>query len=219
VFSVEGLINEYSEPAKILRNGKVTTVEPLTEIETFRVPGFPELEAFHTSGGTSTLPESFAGRVGECFEKTLRYPGHAARIRALYDFGLFSRTPRKLGKQNVVPCEFTASLLQEKFSGNSPDVTVLRVEAHKDTRVFSFTLVDKYDPDLKMTSMMRTTAWPASIVLQMLVSGEVTTLGAVLQEKDIPAQQFLAEMSARSIAILFDAQGEPHAEKKKASTK
>src|SRR6516165_1192663 len=56
VFSVEGLINEYAEPAKILRKGKITSVEPLTEIETFQILGFPELEAFHTSGGTSTLP-------------------------------------------------------------------------------------------------------------------------------------------------------------------
>src|SRR5258705_11013918 len=30
VFSVEGLINEYVEPAGILRNGKTVTVEPLT---------------------------------------------------------------------------------------------------------------------------------------------------------------------------------------------
>jgi len=60
VFSVEGLINEYAEPAKILRNGKMVTIEPLTEVETFRVADFPPLEAFHTSGGTSTLPETFA---------------------------------------------------------------------------------------------------------------------------------------------------------------
>src|SRR5580765_6973925 len=35
VFSVEGLINEYVEPARILRNGKMLTVEPLTEPEEF----------------------------------------------------------------------------------------------------------------------------------------------------------------------------------------
>src|SRR5207248_10829818 len=49
---------------------------PLTEPEDFHMSGFPPLMAFHTSGGTSTLPESFEGKVGECFEKTLRYPGH-----------------------------------------------------------------------------------------------------------------------------------------------
>jgi lysine 6-dehydrogenase len=74
VFSVEGLINEYVEPARILREGKMVTIEPLTEPEEFHMPGFSPLVAFHTSGGTSTLPESLEGKVGECFEKTLRYP-------------------------------------------------------------------------------------------------------------------------------------------------
>ena len=95
VFSVEGLINEYCEPAKILRNGKMTTIEPLTEVESFHMEGFPELEAFHTSGGTSTMPETFQGKVGECFEKTLRYPGHVSMLRSLYDLGLFSSEKRQ----------------------------------------------------------------------------------------------------------------------------
>src|SRR5579864_3263299 len=87
VFSVEGLINEYVEPARILRKGKLVTVEPLTEPEDFHIPGFSPLVAFHTSGGTSTLPESFEGRVGECFEKTLRYPGHYDLLCELKELG------------------------------------------------------------------------------------------------------------------------------------
>jgi len=203
-FSVEGLINEYAEPAKILRKKKLATVEPLTEVETFRIEGLPELEAFHTSGGTSTLPESYAGKVGECFEKTLRYPGHAAAIRALYDFGLFDNTPRKIGEARVSPRQMMAALMLEKFGGNQPDLTIMRVEAHTGLRVRSFTLVDRSDPKTGMTSMMRTTAWPASIVLQMLVSGEIEKLGAVLQERDIPAEQFQAEMGARGMEILYE---------------
>ena len=205
VFSVEGLINEYAEPAMILRKGRRTLIEPLTEIEDFRIPGFPELEAFHTSGGTSTLPETFAGKVGECFEKTLRYPGHAAKIRTLYDFGLFSKEPRKIGKVSISPRALMADLMLDKFSGNSPDVTVMRIEAVKGLLVHSFTLVDKLDPKTKLTSMMRTTAWPASVVLQMLVTGEVVKRGAILQERDVPAPQFLAEMAARGINIAYEA--------------
>src|SRR5260370_11788782 len=76
VFSVEGLINEYVEPARILRKGKLITIEPLTEPEPFHMDGFAPLVAFQTSGGTSTLPETFEARAAECFEKTRRYPGH-----------------------------------------------------------------------------------------------------------------------------------------------
>jgi lysine 6-dehydrogenase len=203
IFSVEGLINEYSEPAKILRNGKPLIIEPLTEIERFKIPEFTELEAFHTSGGTSTMPETFAGKVGECFEKTLRYPGHVAMIRALYDLGLFSQKKRRIGKVEISPREVTSNLFLEKFAGTEPDVTVMRIEAHKDGKIASYTMIDKYDPKTKMTSMMRTTAWPASIVLQMMVTGEITKRGAVLQERDVPAEQFQAEMGARGIEILY----------------
>ena len=202
VFSVDGLINEYAEPAKILRHKKVVTIEPLTEVEPFKLHGFPELEAFHTSGGTSTLPETFAGRVGECFEKTLRYPGHAAMIRALYDFGLFSKQPRNIGKVTITPRELMAHLMLEKFTDAAPDVTIMRVEAVLGRRVDSYTLVDKFDPESGMTSMMRTTAWPASIVIQMLASGKIEKLGAILQERDVPAQQVLTELAARGIRMM-----------------
>ncbi len=216
-FSVEGLINEYAEPARILRKGKLTTIEPLTEVETFRLRSFPPLEAFHTSGGTSTLPETFQGRVGECFEKTLRYRGHLPLIRALYDFGFFRREKIKFGKIEISPREITARLMCDQFAGEEPDVTILRVEAHekppsalravfgsqREPRVLSFTLVDRSDAGTGMTSMMRTTAWPASVVVQMLAGGDIGKRGAIRQEVDIPAADFLDAMAARGIHIEY----------------
>ncbi len=59
VFSVQGLINEYIEPAVVIRDGKLKTVPSLSELETLRFPEpFGELEAFQTSGGTSTTKPS-----------------------------------------------------------------------------------------------------------------------------------------------------------------
>ena len=47
VFSVQGLINKYIEPAVIIRNGRVKTVPSLSELETLNFPApFGELEAF-----------------------------------------------------------------------------------------------------------------------------------------------------------------------------
>jgi len=218
VFSVEGLINEYCEPAIVLRKGKIQKIEPLTEIEKFEIPGLPTLDAFHTSGGTSTLPETFSGKVGECFEKTLRYEGHINLIRGLYDLGLFSSEKRKINDVEVSPRAVTSNLFLEKFAGDEPDLTVMRIEAwepqkrsllglrksDEPRRVLSFTLVDRFEPKTKMTSMMRTTAWPAAIVVQMMASGEIAKRGAVLQERDVPADAFLSAMAARGIDIVYD---------------
>lgn len=203
VFSVEGLVNEYCEPAKILRNGNMITIEPLTEVESFRMEGFPELEAFHTSGGTSTLPETFQGQVGECFEKTLRYPGHVSMLRSLYDLGLFSSEKRRIDGAMISPRQVMSSLFVEKFAGDEPELTLLRVEAHHGEVAASFNMVDYTDQATGLTSMMRTTAWPASIVLQMLIDGRVSKRGGVRQEVDVPAQLFLNEMALRGITINY----------------
>jgi lysine 6-dehydrogenase len=218
VFSVEGLINEYVEPARILRKGKLVTIEPLTEPEEFHMDGFSPLVAFQTSGGTSTLPESFEGRVGECFEKTLRYPGHFDLLCELKALGLFSGEKMKIGKVQIAPRALMSKVFEGKFASKGPDVCIMRLEAHESVRtpgvrgllggrlkgrVATFTLVDHYDPKTDMSAMMRTTAFPASIVTQMLASGAISKRGGVLQERDVPAEMFLDEMEKRGINIQY----------------
>jgi len=218
VFSVEGLINEYVEPARILRRGKLTTIEALTEPEEFHMNGFSPLVAFHTSGGTSTLPETFEGRVGECFEKTLRYPGHYDLLCELKELGLFSSDKIKIGKAEIAPRSMMSKIFEGKFASKGPDVCIMRLEAHESVRtpgvrgllggrlqghVATFTLVDHYDPKTDMSAMMRTTAFPASIVVQMLAAGAIAKRGGVLQERDVPADLFLDEMEQRGIRIQY----------------
>ena len=218
VFSVEGLINEFVEPARILRHGKITTIEALTEPEPFHMDGFAPLVAFQTSGGTSTLPETFAGKVGECFEKTLRYPDHYDLLCGLKELGLFSNEKMLIGDVEVAPRALLAKVFEDKFAGDGPDICIMRLEAHESVkapgvrgllggklkgRVATFTMVDHYDPKSDMSSMMRTTAFPASIVLQMMCTGAVSKRGAVLQERDIPADSFLEEIARRGIKIEY----------------
>jgi saccharopine dehydrogenase-like NADP-dependent oxidoreductase len=70
-------------------------------------------------------------------------------------------------------------------------------------RVATFTLVDHYDPKTDMSAMMRTTAFPALIVTQMIASGALTKCGGVLRERDVPADLFLDEMSKRAFHIQY----------------
>ncbi|HKM48119.1 MAG TPA: saccharopine dehydrogenase C-terminal domain-containing protein [Terriglobales bacterium] len=218
VFSVEGLINEYVEPARILRKGKLITIEALTEPEEFHMEGFSPLVAFQTSGGTSTLPETFEGKVGECFEKTLRYPGHYDLLCELKELGLFSSEKMRVGNVEVAPRAVMSKVFEGKFASKGPDVCIMRLEAHESIktpgvrgllggklkgRVACFTMVDHYDPKSDMSAMMRTTAFPASIVLQMMCTGAVSKHGAVLQERDVPAEAFLEEVERRGIKIEY----------------
>ena len=101
----------------------------------------------------------------------------------------------------VAPRALTSELFLEKLSGDEPDVTILRVEAHNSGSITSFTLVDRYDRKTNMTAMMRTTAWPASIVLQMICSNEISKRGGIYQELDVPTRNFIEQMEVRGIKI------------------
>ena len=51
-FNIAGLTNEYAEPGIFLRNGRITQIEPMTELEKVNFPApIGELEAFVTGGG------------------------------------------------------------------------------------------------------------------------------------------------------------------------
>src|SRR5690625_2795763 len=62
-FSAVGLTNEYRGEATFLRDGQVVHVPALTGYEIVDIPDVGEFEAFVTSGGTSTCPWTFAGKL------------------------------------------------------------------------------------------------------------------------------------------------------------
>lgn len=74
-WSTEGLINEYIHPCPALRNGKLTTLEPLTLLSDITVQNHV-FEAATTSGGLGSLAESYQSRANNITYKTLRFPGH-----------------------------------------------------------------------------------------------------------------------------------------------
>jgi lysine 6-dehydrogenase len=189
VFSAYGLLNQYLEPARILRNGKYVEVEPLTGLETIRFAGFPPLEAFHASGGASTLPESFAGKIRDLDEKTIRYPGHAEAFRLLFWLG-FGEAGRR---------EALTQALEEKLRLPGGDVVLLRVDLAGKAGGLRYQMIEYGTEEL--TAMMKTTAWPASILLQMLINASIPGRGLLRLEHAVHPRHFLHELARRGIEI------------------
>jgi len=207
VFAPEGLINEYVEPARVLRDGRLVEVDSLTEVEPVVFAGFGPLEAFHTSGGSSTLPRTFCDRLRTLEYKTIRYPGHCERMRLLRDLGLMDAKPIRAWDRGVAvaPRDVLEALLADRLVDPDGDVVLVRVEAsgpHERRQVrHVFELVDRGDPETGHTAMMRTTGYPAAIVAGMLARGEIRRPGAVPQELAVPGEPFLAALKARGFAI------------------
>jgi lysine 6-dehydrogenase len=87
VFSAEGLVNEMVEPVIAVRNGKKVVLDPMSEVETLTFTGLGRFEAFTTSGGISTLPKTYGKVLKNIDYKTIRYPGHCEKIRAMIGLG------------------------------------------------------------------------------------------------------------------------------------
>ena len=212
VFSVEGLINEYIEVARVIRDGKIVEVDSMTELESLEFDGFPPLEAFQTSGGTSTLPDTFLGKIKELDYKTIRYAGHCDKFKTMIDLGLCSSEEIVVlseagaiatGPLKIAPRKVFGDLLQKHLPADGPDYVLVRVEVVGDGgKRLRYDIIDKLDPATGMSAMMRTTAFPASIIAQMMASGDVIERGATPQEKAIDAEKFVAELEKRKIRIL-----------------
>jgi lysine 6-dehydrogenase len=202
VFSVEGLINEYIEVARVIRDGEITTVESMTEIESLSFESFPPLEAFLTSGGTSTLPDTFLGKIKELDYKTIRYAGHCEKFKTMIDLGLCSSDEIVVDFQKVIPRKVFGELLQRHLPADGPDYVLVRLEFVGDGKRLRYDIVDKQDEKTGLSAMMRTTAFPASIIAQMMARGDVLSRGATPQEKAIDPDKFVAELKRRDIKLI-----------------
>jgi lysine 6-dehydrogenase len=205
VFSVEGLINEYIEVARVIRDGKIIEVESMTELESLSFENFPPLEAFQTSGGTSTLPDTFLGRVMELDYKTIRYAGHCDKFKAMIDLGLCSSEEIVHENRKITPRRVFADLLERHLPADGPDYVLVRLEfvgtKNGNSKRLRYDIVDKRDEKTGLSAMMRTTAFPASIIAQMMANGDVQMRGSTPQEKAINPEKFVAELARRNILI------------------
>jgi lysine 6-dehydrogenase len=206
-FAAEGLLNEYWEPCIILEDGKKKTVNPMTGLEKLQFDGIGELEAFYTSGGASTLPDTYLGRIDFLDYKTIRYPGHCAHFKAMLEIGLASRQPISVDGQMVEPRAVLKAVLDKNLTFGDPDMTLVRLtfEGKKDREAKSivYEIVDRQDSKTGLTAMMRTTAFPASIIAWMAASGQITQRGCKPQELVVNPPSFIAQLKKRGINLVI----------------
>lgn len=206
VFNFDGLINEYSGVAHYLRDGQPLDVPALTELEEIEfAPPLGRCEAAATSGGTSTCPETFRGRLRAFDYKTVRHPGHFAIVRALFALGCFETRVSLPDGTHITPRDVLRRLLEQRLSfPDVPDVVVLRCTAlgrHRgQTLRRQYDLLDFADPHTGFSAMQRATAFPAALVAYTLARRRVAP-GARPLEVAVPPEPYLAELSRHDIRV------------------
>jgi len=206
VFSPNGLINEYTENSIVLDHGKIIQKKSMTELETIIFPKpFNKMEAFLTSGGCSTLPYTYKNKIEYLDYKTIRYPGHCEKFKTLLALGLADKNKIKIGKQKIIPREVLSNLLLKNLPKNEEDVVLLKVTSegikNKITKKIKYTMIDYYDKTNKITAMMRTTAYPTSIIAQMIEKGLINKSGVYCPHEIVLCKPFFKDLKRRNIII------------------
>ena len=174
VFSPVDVIEEYTRLARMKSGGRIVVRPPLSDLELVDFPLVGTLEAF-SSDGLRTLLTTLP--IPYMKEKTLRYPGHADRIRMLLEVGFFAEDTVEVDGVMVSPRALTSKLLFDAWSpkGQGRDLTVMRVliEGRLGGNYVKTTvdLYDAYDSATATTAMARTTGYTCAAVARLVLQG------------------------------------------------
>jgi saccharopine dehydrogenase-like NADP-dependent oxidoreductase len=198
-WSTDGVINEYCEPCEAIVDGRLHQVPALEEREEFSLDGVL-YEAFNTSGGLGTLCATLAGQVRTLNYRTIRYPGHAAIMKALlHDLRLKDRR------------EVLKDILEKAVPATLQDVVIVfvTVAGMREGRLLQDTYVRKvYSGVLAgrlRSAIQITTASSLCAMLDLLAGGRLPQRGFVRQE-EVRLEDFLANRFGQVYAMTAQAQ-------------
>jgi lysine 6-dehydrogenase len=210
VFSPIDVIEEYTRPARFRVKGKEVVMPALSDVELMEFDGFGQVESFNSDGLRSLLTSL---NVPNMIEKTLRYPGHIAKMLMLRETGFFRTDTILVDGRPIRPIDVTAKLLfpMIKLGVEEEDITVMRIQvegmkAGRKLRL-TYSLIDSFDPVTKVHSMARTTGYAASMAARLLASGSFVRPGINppenLAKDDISLPFLLDGLKARGVVYTF----------------
>ncbi|HQY90060.1 saccharopine dehydrogenase C-terminal domain-containing protein [Caldilinea sp.] len=201
-------LREYD--ARIAEHGALRATPRYSGVETFQCEGVGEVEAWHEGFMPWLLELDALKSLKLGTQKTVRWPGYAAKATALRELGLLSVTPVDVDGVAVAPKYLVDAVLYPhvKMQEDDRDLTIFRVEASgvKDgfPRRYAIDMVDRFDETLGFTSMARVTAFTGAIVARMAARGAFSAIGWVTPEKLLTGDLFrelVAELARAGVTF------------------
>lgn len=165
-FSPVDIIQEYTRPARYLKDGKIETELPFWnryEYETFYC---------FINDGLRTLAETLD--IPNIIELTLRPKTHFKFIQSLIENGFFKEEH----------LESTTKVLTEKWkmTEKDRDHSILDVVSKGDGKTIRHSMYDQYDVTTKTHSMARVTGFPVIAMVEAILEGKYTEKGVIPPE-------------------------------------
>lgn len=169
--------------ARVVENGVIKPVPRYSDAETTVFEGVGTCEAWHEGFMPWLLDLEALKDLRTGTQKTVRWPGYAAKVTALRELGLLSEEPIEVDGVSVIPKHVVDAVLYPhvRMLPEDRDITTFRVTVigEKDGQAtrLSAEMVDHYDEQNHFTSMARTTAFTAAVVARMIARGELAHPG------------------------------------------
>jgi lysine 6-dehydrogenase len=196
------------EDAHIVENGELKLVPRYSGVERVSFPGVGECEAWHEGFMPWLMDLKALQGLKLGTQKTVRWPGYAAKVTVLKELGLLSEEPVEVDGVSVAPKRLVDAVLypRVRLEEGERDITLFRVEAIGEKegvlRRYKVEMVDRYDDLLGFTSMARTTAFTGAIVARMIARGEIKAKGLFTPEQVITGpllDRLLTELAAVNV--------------------
>lgn len=205
-------------PALVVEDGVPMLVPRYSETEPILFEGVGECESWNEGviPWLLDLPELETLRSAR--QKTVRWPGYAAKATMLNELGLLETEPVDVDGHPVAPKRLVDEVLfpHVRLEPGEHDITVVRVEVAGTLRGEPLTLradlIDRYDERLGFTSMARTTAFTGAIAARMIARGEVTATGLQTPDWIFVGHLFdrmMEELASCDIRFGYYRNGEP----------
>jgi Saccharopine dehydrogenase and related proteins len=203
-WAFEHVLREYMIRTNVIKDGKIVEVDAMSDLEKFRFTKLgkdEELECAITPGMPSFL--FTRSQLGECAEKTIRWPGHWEGIETLKECGMLDLPPVEFKGVKIVPREFLVSIITPKLKPLEGDTdvsvmwnTVTGAKNGQKMRI-NYYMWEGTDTKNCISSMGRVTAFPAAIAAILIGKGEINKKGIVAPEDAIEGkvyEEFLEEL-------------------------
>jgi len=173
---------------------------------------FPELGTLEAIPNGNALHYAKLLKIENTLSETgrysLRWPGWCSFWNPMKKLGFLSDEPVNGLPDSVSPFEMVAKLLelQLQYNDNEKDLCVMvnKVEGvrKRKQQILTCSLLIERDLVTGLMAMNMGVAYPACIVAEMIVKGEITKKGVLSPAIDVPCDLFMDQLNRRGIKVI-----------------
>ncbi len=209
-YAVDTILDEFTIPAVVLRDGELAEVEAASgeEMFPFAPPVGPQRAITTLHSELATMPASFGDRGVRNITFKVAFGDHmTAAYRTVAELGLGSTDPVALADgTSAVPREVLKHLLRgipQTFSGRDIESLVVELKGTREGRSLTVRVEEVSQPHdgYGVGGADANTGIPPSVAAQMIARGEIKGIGVKAPEEVVPPGAYFRELGRRGITI------------------